>query len=85
MICGTGLGTAIAANRYQGIHCTPCHDVTTARMARAHNDANILNLGGRVIGTFQAEEIIKAFASTDFIGDRYQLRKDMIDKMGCCS
>ncbi len=84
MICGTGMGTAIAANRYQGIHSALCSDVTIARLARSHNDANILNLGGRVTGNILAEDILEAFASTSFLGDRYQTRKEMIDKMGNC-
>jgi ribose 5-phosphate isomerase B len=80
VVCGTGIGTSIAANRNKGIHAAPCHDVTTARLARAHNNANILALGARIIGTILAEEILEAFVTTDFIGERYQIRIDMIDK-----
>lgn len=79
LICGTGIGIGIAANRHAKIRAATCHDVTTARLARAHNDANVLCLGARVIGLQVAQDCVDAFLETPFEGGRHQRR---IDKLG---
>jgi ribose 5-phosphate isomerase B len=80
VICGTGIGISIAANRFKGIRAALCHCVEYAELARKHNDANILALGGRFIGIETAEEILHAFLNTGFEGERHQRRIDMMDK-----
>jgi ribose 5-phosphate isomerase B len=78
LICGTGIGISIAANRHRGIRAALCHDVTTARLARQHNDANVLVLGARVLGPQVARECIEAFLSTNFEGGRHQMRVEQL-------
>lgn len=80
LICGTGIGMSIAANRYQGVRAALVHDAYTARMAKAHNNANIICLGARVTGPGVAEDIIDAWLETDFEGGRHQERLMMIDE-----
>jgi ribose 5-phosphate isomerase B len=78
--CGTGIGVAIAANKVPGIRAALCHDTFSAKMAREHNDANVLTLGQRVVGTGLALEIVKVFLGTEFdTGGRHSRR---IAKMG---
>ena len=80
LICGSGIGISIAANRFPGIRAALCHDVTSARLARVHNDANILVLGERLIGSCTAEECLEVFLSTPFKGgERHQRR---VEKLG---
>jgi ribose 5-phosphate isomerase B len=79
LICGSGVGISIAANRHAHIRCALVHDVTGARLCRQHNDANVLALGGRMIGEAVAKECVEAFLSTAFDGGRHQKR---IDKLG---
>ena len=74
VLCGTGIGISIAANKIRGIRCALCGDVFSARMARAHNDANVLALGGRVLGVGLAGEIVRAFFTQDFEGGRHERR-----------
>ncbi len=74
LICGTGIGMAIAANRERFIRCALVHDVTTARLARQHNDANVLALGGRILGTELAKDCLKVFFTTPFEGGRHARR-----------
>jgi ribose 5-phosphate isomerase B len=74
LVCGTGLGMSIKANRYSGVRAAVCTSAYMARMARAHNDANVLCLGERVIGGGQAEDILRAFVETDFEGGRHERR-----------
>jgi ribose 5-phosphate isomerase B len=74
LVCGTGIGMSIAANRYRGIRCGLAHDVTTARLTRAHNDANVLALGARIIGEEVALDILSVFLTTEFEGGRHQRR-----------
>ncbi len=74
IICGSGIGISIAANRHPAVRAALCHDVTSARLARRHNDANLLALGARMIGTAVAEEVVEAFLSTDFEGGRHARR-----------
>jgi len=79
LICGTGIGIGIAANRHRQIRAATCHDVTTARLSRAHNDANVLCLGARVVGLQVALDCVLAFLDTPFEGERHQRR---VDKLG---
>jgi ribose 5-phosphate isomerase B len=74
LICGTGIGMSIAANRHRSIRAALCHDVTTARLARQHNDANVMTMGGRVLGTETAKDCLKTFFSTSFEGGRHVRR-----------
>ena len=74
VLCGTGIGISIAANKIKGIRCALCGDVFSARMARAHNDANVLALGGRVLGVGLAGEIVRAFFTQEFEGGRHERR-----------
>ncbi len=79
LICGTGIGMSMAANRHPGVRAALCHDAYTAEMARRHNDANILCFGARVIGGGVAEQIVQIFAETSFEGDRHQRRVAKIE------
>ena len=78
LICGTGIGMSMCANKYRGIRAALCSDTYSARMTRAHNDANVLCLGARVIGPCLAQEILEAFLSATFEGGRHQTRVDMM-------
>ena len=72
VLCGTGIGISIAANKIHGIRCALCNDVYSAKMSREHNDANVLAMGGRVMGFGPASEIVKAWVTTDFSnGERH--------------
>ena len=74
LVCGTGLGMAMAANKIDGIRAATCSETYSAAMARAHNDANVLTIGSRVVGAGLAEEIVKSFLETAFEGGRHQIR-----------
>ena len=78
VICGTGIGMSLAANKVPGIRCALCGDPYSAKMTRAHNNANMLALGARVIGVELAKMIVEAFLDTPFEGGRHQTRIDMI-------
>ena len=78
LVCGTGIGISIAANRNPNIRCALCHSVETAKMARNHNNANVLALGGRVIDEETAKNIFDTFLSEKFEGGRHQRRIDKI-------
>jgi len=78
LICGTGIGMSLAANKVKGIRAALCHDAYTAAMAKAHNNANILCFGQRVVGLGVAESIIDAFLKTKFEGGRHQTRVEKI-------
>ncbi|MBW2702564.1 MAG: ribose 5-phosphate isomerase B [Deltaproteobacteria bacterium] len=80
LICGTGLGMSMAANRHLGIRAALCTSGYTARMARAHNDANVLCMGGRVVGGGLAQDIVDAFLSQDFEGGRHARRIARLDE-----
>lgn len=71
VVCGTGIGISIAANRYPGVRAAVCHDISSARLARQHNDANVLALGARLIGVETAKDCLKAFLETSFEGGRH--------------
>jgi ribose 5-phosphate isomerase B len=79
LICGSGIGMSIAANRFKGIRAALCHDMYTARLCRQHNNANILVMGGRVIGIGIALEMVEIFLNTEFEDGRHRKRIDMID------
>jgi len=79
LVCGSGIGIAMAANRHKGVRAAPCRDVTAARLSRQHNDANVLALGARLVGVEVAKECLRTFFSTAFEGGRHQRR---VDKMG---
>ena len=79
--CGTGIGISIAANKVKGARCAVVSDVFSAKMSREHNDANILALGGRVVGTGLALEIVEAWLSSSFEGGRHSRRVDLITKI----
>jgi ribose 5-phosphate isomerase B len=74
LVCGTGIGMSMAANRYRGIRAALCHDEYTARLSREHNDANVLCLGDRVLGKGVAECIVEVWLNTEFGGGRHQRR-----------
>lgn len=78
LICGTGIGMSIAANRHRDIRAALCHEAFTARMSREHNNANVLCLGERVIGSELALDIVRVWVSTDFAGGRHQKRLDTL-------
>jgi ribose 5-phosphate isomerase B len=79
LICGTGLGMSMVANKYDHVRAALCNDLFAAGMSRRHNDANILVLGGRVIGDVLALEILNTWLDTPFEGGRHQRRLDMFD------
>ncbi len=78
LVCGTGIGICISANKVKGVRAACCYDTYTAKLTRQHNDTNILCLGGRVTGVGAALEIVDTFLSTEFEGGRHQRRVDMI-------
>ncbi len=78
LICGTGIGMSLVANKVKGIRCALCSDSYSAKMTRAHNDSNMLAMGARVIGVEVAKEIVVAWLDTPFEGGRHQARVDMI-------
>lgn len=78
LVCGTGIGMSIAANRYDGIRASLCSDTFSARMTRLHNNSNILCLGERVTGSGLALDILDVWLNTEFEGGRHQKRIDMI-------
>lgn len=81
LICGTGIGISMAANKVKGIRAALCTDAYMAKYTRLHNDANVLCMGGRVIGPGVAEEIVDIFLNTEFEGGRHQRRVDLISEL----
>jgi ribose 5-phosphate isomerase B len=81
VVCGSGIGISIAANKVPGVRCALVHDSFTAEMARAHNDANVIALGSRVVGIGVAEAALKVFRATPFEGGRHQKRVDLLAKL----
>ncbi len=79
LICGTGIGMSLAANKHKGIRAALCHDYYTAEMARRHNNANILCFGARIVGKGEIESILEAWLSHEFEGGRHQRRVEKID------
>lgn len=78
LICGTGVGISIAANKVKGVRAAVCSDTTTARLVKQHNNANIIAFGARIVGIEKAKDIVKAYLETEFEGGRHQTRIDMI-------
>ena len=81
LICGTGVGISLAANKIPGIRAVVCSEPYSARLAREHNNANMLAFGARVVGTGEAEMIVDAFLSAKYEGGRHQRRLDMISEI----
>ena len=81
VICGTGIGTSISANKVKGIRCALCSEPVSAKLTRQHNDANVLAMGARIIGPAMAEEIVHTFLTTEFEGGRHSRRVDLITKL----
>ncbi len=79
LICGSGIGIAIAANRHPAVRCAQVGEILSARLARSHNDANVIAFGARLIGPDQARDCLAAFLATPFLGDRHTTR---VDKLG---
>jgi len=82
LICGTGIGMSMSANRHQGVRAALCHDAFTAEMSRRHNDANVLCMGARVTGLGVAEQMVWIFLNTEFEGGRHQRRVERIEIEG---
>ena len=78
LVCGTGIGMSMVANKYRGLRAAVCGDTFSARMTRMHNDANVLCIGARVTGAGLAKDILDAFLTAEFEGGRHALRVDMI-------
>lgn len=78
LVCGTGIGMSILANKFKNVRAALVNDVYTARMAKEHNDANILVIGGRIVGKGLAREMVRTWIETKFEGGRHQLRLDKI-------
>ncbi|MCM1990068.1 ribose 5-phosphate isomerase B [Oceanirhabdus seepicola] len=81
LICGTGIGISIAANKVSGVRAALCHNTFSAHATREHNNANILAMGERVVGTGLALDIVKTFINTEFEGGRHQKRIDKISQI----
>jgi ribose 5-phosphate isomerase B len=78
LICGTGIGMSMVANKFPRIRAAECHDIFTARLSREHNDSNVLVLGGRLLGKELAREIVRTWLVTSFTGGRHTARLDKI-------
>ena len=78
LVCGSGVGASIAANKIRGIRAALCHDLYLARLSREHNDANVLSMGARVIAPAYAREVVRVWLATPFEGGRHQPRLDQI-------
>lgn len=81
LVCGTGIGMSITANKFTGVRATLCHDAYTAKMSREHNDSNLLVLGGRVLDPKQALEIVEIWLDTRFEGGRHSRRLEKIKEL----
>ena len=81
LICGTGIGMSMCANKYNGIRAAVCGDTFSARMTRCHNDANVLCIGARVTGSCLATDILDSFLGAEFEGGRHAVRVDMIGEI----
>ncbi len=81
VVCGTGIGISIAANKIVGVRCAVVHDSYTAELSRQHNDANVIALGARVVGSGVAEAAVRLFRDTAFLGGRHQRRVDLLSAL----
>lgn len=81
LVCGTGIGMSIAANKIKGIRAALLNDTFSARMTAAHNNSNVIALGGRVVGAELAKDIVDSYLASEFMGGRHQTRVDKISKL----
>lgn len=81
LICGTGVGISIAANKVNGVRAAVCSDCATARLVKEHNNANIIAFGERIVGLELAKDIVKAYLDAEFLGGRHAIRVDMISEI----
>ena len=81
LVCGTGVGISIAANKVKGVRAAVCSDCATARLVKEHNNANIIAFGARIVGTELAKDIVKAYLDAEFSGGRHQTRIDLIHEI----
>ncbi len=81
LMCGSGLGITMTAGRVKGARVALCHDAYTAKMSRLHNDANVLSMGGRVVGKGVARDMVKIWLETEFEGGRHQRRVNQIEEL----
>ena len=81
LICGSGIGMSICANRNKGIRAALCTDVNMSKLCRQHNNANVLVLPGRYMNITKAKKVVDAFLNTQFLGGKYKTRMDMIDEL----
>lgn len=81
LICGTGVGISIAANKVNGVRAAVCSDTATARLVKQHNNANIIAFGERIVGVELAKDIVKAYLEAEFLGGRHAIRVDMISEI----
>lgn len=81
LICGTGVGISLAANKVRGVRCGVCSDTVTAHLIKEHNDANIIAFGARIVGSELAKDIVKSYLEAEFMGGRHQNRIDMISEI----
>ena len=81
LICGTGVGISIAANKVKGVRAAVCSDCATARLVKQHNNANIIAFGARIVGIELAKDIVKAYLEAEFLGGKHQIRIDMIHEI----
>lgn len=81
LLCGTGVGIGMAASKVQGIRCVTCSEPYSARMSRQHNDANMLSMGARVVGSELAKDIVRVWLTTDFEGERHARRVEMLKRL----
>lgn len=80
LLCGTGIGMSIAANKIKGIRAAACSDIKSAELTRQHNDSNVLCMGAQIIGFVTAREIAKTFLSNSFVGGKHKARVDMLEE-----
>ncbi len=81
LICGTGVGISLAANKVKGVRCGVCSDTTTAHLIKEHNNANVIAFGARIVGSELAKDIVKTYLEAEFMGGRHQTRVDMIHEI----
>ena len=81
LICGTGIGMSMAANKIKGIRAACCSDPVCVRLTREHNDANVLTFGARIVGSVMVEEMVRVFVETEFAGGRHQKRVELIAQL----
>lgn len=81
VICGTGIGISLAANKVKGIRCATCSEIESAKLSRQHNDANMIGFGARIVSLDKAKEIVDAFLTSEFEGGRHSKRVEMIKEI----